>query len=106
MALKGQDKAMSVQSHTVFITKKNFVSFIGWYQGKASHSSTKIKNITANSEKEVHVHACVRNPLQNFINFKRERKNFPTEQCKNDENRIRKKEVFFFFWNTLLDQSL
>ena len=32
------------------------------------------------------------------INFKSERKNFPTEQCKNDENRIRNKEVMTF-WN-------
>ena len=31
-----------------------------------------------------------------FFYFKRERKNFPTEQCKNDENRIRNKEVMTF----------
>ena len=30
------------------------------------------------------------------MNFKRERKKFPTEQCKNDENPIRNKEVMTF----------
>ena len=48
---------------------------------------------------------------QNSINSKRERIFFPTEQCKNDENWIRNKEVmtfwnFTFFRKTLLDQSL
>ena len=43
--------------------------------------------------------------------LKEREKIFPTEQCKNDENRIRNKEVmtfwnFMFFPKTLLDQSL
>ena len=50
-------------------------------------------------------------PVQNYHNFKRKSKNFPTDWCKNDENRIRNKEVvtfwnFTFFRKTFLDQSL
>ena len=32
----------------------------------------------------------------NYHNFKRKSKNFPTDWCKNDENRIRNKEVVTF----------
>ena len=35
-------------------------------------------------------------PVQNHHNFKRKHKNFPTDWCKNDENRIRNKEVVTF----------
>ena len=37
-------------------------------------------------------------PVQNHHNFKRKHKNFPTDWCKNYENRIRNKE-FVTFWN-------
>ena len=36
--------------------------------------------------------------VQNHHNFKRKHKNFPTDWCKNYENRIRNKEVVTF-WN-------
>ena len=50
-------------------------------------------------------------PVQNYHNFKRKSKNFPTDWCKNYENRMRNKEVetfwnFTFFRKTFLDQSL
>ena len=51
-------------------------------------------------------------PVQNYHKFKRKNKKFPTDWCKNDENRIRNKEVVTYLWNftffrkTFLDQSL